>query len=325
MKHNELISVLVPVYNVQNFIAKCAESLFRQTFGNIQYVFVNDASTDKSLQVLLQQIKKFPQRSGFVTIVNNEKNRGLSAARNIALAHALGKYIIHVDGDDFLELDAVYRLYERAKSKNAELVVGDFISDFPGHSEVYKHPKYRLKGNYLLDVIHRKVPCCVWGKLIRRDFLIKNKITSIDGVNFGEDFVVTVRMIDRAERIEFLDSVVYHYVRTNQQSITMNLSEKSIKDLLQVNEVLFDYFGIKSELSNQIKLYTKLLLLKQLTDKKLLIESATIYPNIENSCSISYIDRIILILAKYSCFAFLLFLCSNYKRVVRVFQKFVKN
>lgn len=317
---SELISILVPVYNVESFIGKCAESLFSQTYQNLQFVFVNDASTDRSLQILHSQINKYPNRSNSILVINNERNYGLSKTRNIALSHALGKYIIHVDGDDYLEPDAIQKLYELALNTSADIVVGDFVFDFEKYSKPYTHSSFLTKNDYLFHIIRRKVPCCIWGKLIRKSLILKNNITSIEGVSFGEDFVVMVRLLDQAKQIQFLNKVIYHYVKTNQSSITANIDEKSVNDLLVVNEVLFSYFKKNQYINNQIKLYTKLLLLKQLSDKKLLKKSAELYPEIKIPSFISMRDRIIMMLAGASCFTLLIALNSAYKKLAKVFR-----
>lgn len=313
MKEHELISVLVPVYNVEAFIAKCAESLFNQTYEKLQFIFVNDASTDESLNILSHQIGRYPNRRDSIIVINNDYNQGLSAVRNIALSHSSGQYIVHVDGDDYLEPNAIEELYETAKNTEADLVVGDFVSDYKLCSESYTHTKYTSKNDYLLDVIHRKVPCCIWGKLIRKDLITKNNITSIDGVSYGEDFVVTVRLIDKASRVAFLHKIIYHYVKTNQQSITANINEKSISDLLRVNEVLCSYFNDDVNLCDRIRLYTKLLLLKQISDRDLLEKASQIYQDTKNYSFISMKDRVVLELANRSYFGLLAYLNLIYK------------
>lgn len=318
MSKNELISVLVPVYNVERFIGKCAESLFSQTYRNLQFIFVNDASTDQSLQVLRSRIDKYPDRSESVMVITNECNRGLSEARNIALSHALGEYIIHVDGDDFLEPYAIQKLYELALNTNADVVIGDFVFDFKTYSKPYIHTNYSNKRDYLLGLIRRKVPCCIWGKLIRKSLIVENNITSIKGVSFGEDFVVIVRLIDQARKISFLNEVIYHYVKTNQNSITATIDETSIRDLLVVNKVLCSYFGKNQFINNQIKLYTKLLLFKQVSSKKLLKTTAKLYPEIKDSSLIPIRDKIIMKLAETSSFSLIILLNSTYKILAKI-------
>lgn len=308
-KNKELISILVPLYNVENFVHKCAESLLRQTYEHLEFIFVNDASTDNTSTVLLQSIGKFPNRSASIKIIQNIKNCGLSAVRNIALSHASGDYIVFVDGDDFLESDAIERLYEKKLCTGADIVVGDFFYEYKNSRIVYRHSKNLTQKNYFLGIVQRSIPCCIWGKLIRKDLFIRNKIKSIDEVQFGEDFVLTTRLVYKAQNIVFLHYPIYHYVKTNLQSITKRLNERSINDLLKVNTVLFDYF-LNHEINYQLKLYTKIFLLKQVSSIKLLETASQIYPELTIKKPIKIKDRIILGLAKRSYYKLLL--CLDY-------------
>lgn len=96
------VSILVPIYGVEQYIERCAKSLFEQTYSEIEYVFVNDCTKDDSIGVLNRVLEKFPQRKLQVRIINHEKNKGLGAARRTAILNANGDYILHVDSDDYI-------------------------------------------------------------------------------------------------------------------------------------------------------------------------------------------------------------------------------
>lgn len=313
-KNKELISILVPLYNVENFVHQCVESLLSQTYECLEFIFINDASTDNTYTVLLQSISKFPNRSTSIKIIQNTKNCGLSAVRNIAISHASGNYIVFVDGDDFLESDAIDRLYKKELCTGADIVVGDFFYEYKNNRVEYKHPKNLSQKAYFWGIIQRSIPCCIWGKLIRKDLFIRNKIKSIEDVQFGEDFVLTTRLVYKTQNITFLHYPIYHYVKTNQNSMTNKLSERSINDLLKVNAVLFDYF-FNQEINYQLKLYTKILLLKQLSSLQLLETASQIYPELTLNKHIKIKDRILLFLAMRSCFNLLLCLKHAYFRL----------
>lgn len=308
-RDGELISVLVALYNVEPFVSECVESLFQQTYRNLEFIFINDASTDNTAVVLQKLVKKYRQRAESVKVVNNLKNCGLSTVRNIALSVASGDYVFFVDGDDFLETDAIARLYKKSETSNADIVVGDFFTEYKKFKVEYKHQKDLSNEQYFFGVIQRSIPCCIWGKLIRRDLFVQNQIKGIDEVQFGEDFAIVTRLIYKAQKIAFLGHPVYHYRKTNQQSITKNLNERSVDDLLKVNEVLFNYFLENREINNQLKLSTKLILLKQLPSVKLLKFASKIYPELIISRSLGFKDRLVLALAEGSHFALLL--CLN--------------
>ena len=116
------VSILVPIYNVENFISRCLESLFSQTYSNIEYVFVNDCTPDNSMTILSDMLQKYPSRATMVKIINNPENQGIAIVRNTLLENATGEYILFVDSDDWIEKDMVENLVERATSTDADIV-----------------------------------------------------------------------------------------------------------------------------------------------------------------------------------------------------------
>ena len=108
------VSILVPVYGVERYIENCAVTLFEQTYENIEYVFVNDSTKDRSMEILHEVMERYPLRRDNVHIITHEVNRGLGAARKTALLNATGDFVMHVDSDDSLSLDAVEMLVDKA-------------------------------------------------------------------------------------------------------------------------------------------------------------------------------------------------------------------
>ena len=101
------VSILVPVYGVEKYIGQCAETLFSQTYDDIEYVFVDDCTPDDSIQVLRQVLSAYPQRTNQVSIIRHDHNRGLGAARKTAFEASTGEFVMNVDSDDYLAQDAV--------------------------------------------------------------------------------------------------------------------------------------------------------------------------------------------------------------------------
>ena len=114
-----LVSVIVPVYGVERYIERCAVSLFEQTYKDIEYIFVNDATPDKSIEVLKTVMERYPERAKAVRIVEHPQNRGVSAARNSGVETASGEYLWQVDADDYIEKNAVRTLVDTAKQHSA--------------------------------------------------------------------------------------------------------------------------------------------------------------------------------------------------------------
>ena len=117
------ISVIIPIYGVEHFIGRCAESLMCQTLREgVEFIFVDDATPDGSIQVLQEVLDRYPERQGQVSILHHDVNQGLPAARNTGLAIAQGKYIFHCDGDDYVERDMLEVLLGAAEQQRADYV-----------------------------------------------------------------------------------------------------------------------------------------------------------------------------------------------------------
>ena len=133
------VSILVPFYKVEKYVGRCVESLFAQTYQNIEYVFVNDCTKDRSVEILQQTIDRFPERKSQVILIQHEHNKGLGGARHTAFAASRGRYIMHVDGDDLLPLDAVEKLVKAAEKSGADIVDGGFADWENGQATLF-HP-----------------------------------------------------------------------------------------------------------------------------------------------------------------------------------------
>ncbi len=117
------VSIIVPIYNVEKYIERCAVSLFEQDFEDIEYIFVNDCTPDNSIQILEEVIEKYPNRKSNVKIIHYKANKGLGSARKTGLEQATGEYVLHIDSDDWVELDMVLCLYNKAIETDADIVI----------------------------------------------------------------------------------------------------------------------------------------------------------------------------------------------------------
>lgn len=243
MENLDFVSIVVPIYNVEKYIRRCVESLLQQTYSNIEYVFVDDCSTDSSINIVRDILHNYSSRTEQVKIIHHQRNRGLAAARNTGVANARGKYIIHVDSDDYVERNIVEMLVGKAEDCNADIVVCDYFVDTKRN---IKASKYNLAGDkysYISSILERKTPPCIWGKLILKDLYEKNNLSAIEGVNFGEDYCTMPRLVYYAERIEKIDRPLYHYVQYNNNSYSKNISRKSIEQLYKANEIIINFFN----------------------------------------------------------------------------------
>lgn len=240
-----LVSILVPVYNVSRFIATCAQSLFGQDYPQIEYIFVDDCSPDNSIEVLEHTLLQYPQRKEQVRVIRHKCNRGLSAARNTAVDLATGKYLMHVDSDDFLSTaTAVRELVDKAETDGADAVIFDMQDVFPD-KRVVKTQNIPLNSTeYSHLLVRRERSVCVWGGLYRTALYKNHGVHAIEGLNFGEDYATKPRLIYHALRLAHLTKPFYCYTHINEDSYTKkSFNPKVIADQKQALSVLTGFFN----------------------------------------------------------------------------------
>ena len=116
------VSIIITVYNREKYIEECARSLFEQSLDDIEYIFINDASTDNSIEILKTTANNYPQRIPYIKIINLDQNGGVANARNIGIDNVTGDYTIHTDSDDWVDRDMYKQLYKKALETNADIV-----------------------------------------------------------------------------------------------------------------------------------------------------------------------------------------------------------
>ena len=120
------VSIIVPVYGVEKYIERCARSLFEQTLDDIEYLFIDDCTPDKSIEILKNVLKDYPQRKDQVIIHRMEKNSGQAAVRKWGMIKATGDYTIHCDSDDWVDVTMYEKMYNKAIEEKSDLVICDF-------------------------------------------------------------------------------------------------------------------------------------------------------------------------------------------------------
>lgn len=223
---NPLVSIVVPIYNVKDYLAACLDSIKNQTYDNIEVLLVDDGSTDGS-DIIAKQYADEDERFTYI----HQQNAGLSGARNTGKAAATGEYITFIDSDDWLELNYVNRLIQEAKACNADIVVCGFMKNNDdtaitafGDKRFYSRTKaMEILGNiftpeYLLINV-------AWNKLYKR--------TIFDNVDYPvgkihEDEYSIHHIIDNADLIVTIPDVLYHY-RIREDSITGNTNTENLK------------------------------------------------------------------------------------------------
>ena len=259
MKEKLSVSICIPVYNTSAYIIRCAKSLFEQTYENIDYIFVNDCSTDDSMSLLANIMDEYPNRKPHVTIINHSQNRGLSAARNSAISCCSGDFIIHVDSDDYLALDAIDHLMKKQQETGADIVSGQVVRLFQGKTVMMERPHFCNSDDFIEDMIVPSFHHTIWGRLIRASIYRKNKIKAKEGVNIGEDLQIMPQLAFYAQKVESIWEVVYYYDCTNEKSYMNQYSQVNLFRLRQDTasmEIVRDFFvGKKDKFLNLAERY----------------------------------------------------------------------
>lgn len=225
------VSVIIPVYGVERFIRRCAESLFNQTLKEVEYIFVNDCTRDGSMDILRDVVAAYPDRAAQVTILEHEANKGLAGARNTGLAQARGEYVFHCDSDDFVETTMLEKMYSAAKSADADMAYCDFYISFEKNERYMENPDYST-GEELLrkGFLGGHTKYNVWNKLVRRSVYMDNGLSFPEGHNMGED--MTMIMAAACSRnVVHVREALYHYVKLNTGAYSNTTSEKHLADI----------------------------------------------------------------------------------------------
>lgn len=196
---NIKVSVIVPVYGVEKYIERCAVSLLEQTLVDMEFVFVDDCTTDNSIQILRQVLKRYPTRSRQVQIVKHEMNLGLPSARKTGMSYVHGEFIAHCDSDDWVEKGMYEKLYKAAVSNNADFVWCDY---------------YRNDGKSKTVVSQKIQPELmqgpVWNKLVKKELYLNNTI-HFPTANKGEDGVLMTQLSYFSKKKYYLSQSLYNY------------------------------------------------------------------------------------------------------------------
>lgn len=216
--NNPKISIIVPVYNVEEYLPKCLDSLINQTLKEIEIICINDGSTDKSLQIL----KKYAEKDLRFVIID-QKNAGVSAARNAGLEKACSEYIMFVDPDDWIDIKTCEETYNYITETNADIVCfGNYIVyENNEKTEAWQNKlleEYENTDKIPLEVIKHFIHSC-WKKLFKADFIKKHDIKFPIGIKVFEDGISQLFCLYNNPKIRFLNRNFYYYYK-RKDSVT---------------------------------------------------------------------------------------------------------
>ena len=217
------VSVIVPVYNTQDYLRKCLDSLLQQDIDDYEVIVVNDGSPDES-QKIIDEYKKYPIIKSYVKV-----NGGLSDARNYGLDRAEGEYIAFVDSDDYIRCDMLSKMYDKAKKDDLDIVVCDSINVYPSGQEVLVHSNLHYSDDEVRNYLIAAPMACT--RMFKRNIL--DSIRFKAGIYY-EDLHMCPKVVNLTKKIGFVEEGLYYYYQR----------ENSIMKQKKFNNKLLDIFTV---------------------------------------------------------------------------------
>ena len=269
------ISVIIPVYNVAPYIERCLRSIMQQTFTDgVECILVNDCTPDDSIEIVQSLIAEYEGNITF-RIVSHDYNKGLAAARNMGLSVAQGIYILHVDSDDYCELNMLEELYKEAIRTNADIVCCNYWEETSTKSIAVQYAYTEETWNLVIENALHALNSAVWNKLIKRELYTRYGIQNFNGINMWEDVGVTLRLRVLSKKTVIVPKALYHYNKQNMGSITASRKIAHVEEQIRCARLLEEWFSKNIDVKKNWP---------QLMDKvKFLAKSSLVlYPDIQD-------------------------------------------
>lgn len=231
------ISVIVAVYNAEEYLRRCIDSLLSQTFTDFEILLIDDGSTDNSGAIC----DDYAERDERCRVFHN-LNQGIGTTRHFGILHAQGEYTIHVDSDDWVEPDMLDCLYAEATRNDVDMVICDYFEN-NNNIQLYKTQKpTSLDPRCMMYDLLTFLGGVCWNKLIRLDCYEANGINFIKGLNYGEDLVTIIRIMQCPLKVDYLPKAFYHYDQTaNSSSYTKVMNRSMLQQREDYIQYLFKY------------------------------------------------------------------------------------
>lgn len=250
---HELLSIVVPAYNIENYIGRCLDSLINQTYTNLEIIVVDDGSTDDTLSI----IKDYEKKDKRIIVIHKE-NEGVFVARLTGMKKAQGTYIGFVDGDDIVENNMFELLMKNAIKYQADISHCGYVMDFPdGHSDYYYNTGKRIIQNNaeaLKDLLEGKfIEPGLWNKIYKKkliDNFILNRYMKDYSIKNLEDLLINYYLFKSSNKAVFEDVCLYHYTLRKSSAAT-GVSRNKFEDPIKVMKILMGE-ETNVELSNVI-------------------------------------------------------------------------
>ena len=276
---NKKISIIVPIYNVEKYIDKAMESIVNQTYKNLEIILINDESKDKSIKICEKYIKNDTR----IKLVN-QKNKGLSGARNTGLENATGDYIMFIDPDDTFELNACENLYKEIEKTNADYVIANY-RNMDEDDTKWDKPAFDTNKYKKMQVSIKEPTKCfyvmnsgVWNKIFRKEFLDAIKVKFVEKTP-AEDAIFTTYCFIKAQKVYYTPEIVYNYRLRESDSISSSCSKEYFLGINRAYKMIYNNFKENNQIDFYRFFYAKSMnyILYKFIDSELLTIEERIY------------------------------------------------
>jgi len=277
-----IISIIVPVYNAEQYLYQCIDSILAQTFTDFECILVDDCSPDNCANIC-DEYARIDKR---IKVIHNVKNKGSSLSRKIGFEKSCGTYIQFVDSDDWIEKKMIEKLYEKAISENNDITICDCFYEKEGIKTIIKQNFTGFnKTSVIKDVLYNRVKVYLINKLIKRELYF---IVEFPEYSHSEDYVITIQNLHNAKKIGYVNLPLYNY-RYNEKSLSNNIKEKIVgrvnenrnwcRVIKYLKEKYIDLEIFEPELSHRINSFRNIYMLdNHLKKMKELNELFELYP-----------------------------------------------
>lgn len=236
------VSVIIPVYNVEPYVARCARSIFEQTLEDLEIIFVDDCTPDQSIGIIKEVLSEYPNRKEQVHFIRSPRNGGLAKARVLGLKISQGDYIIHCDSDDAVAPETYRLMRDKAVKEDLDIVICDFlIIDMNNQMKVQSQKSE--PGREVADVLSGKVWGTVWSRMVKRELYEGVIIPKRD---MWEDVVFSVYATSLTRRIGHIDRPLYYYYQRSTSISMLKGLAYSVQRSDSISEnvsILLDYLS----------------------------------------------------------------------------------
>ena len=225
------ISIIIPIYNAQDYLKRCLNSVVNQTLQDIEIICVNDASTDNSLKILNCYAKSYSN----IKVIDCKENGGESKARNIGLENATGEYLAFLDNDDCIDLDFYEKLYSLAISKELDIAKADCFEISIDGKKFKQDDNAQIKNNDKFAFVTHW-----WTAIFKREIIKKNNIKFREDIILGGDIIFLNEVLLSSKSFEMIDSTYYYHYQQNNSGDSSFLSYEKVQSAVKSYSIIIE-------------------------------------------------------------------------------------